>query len=357
MKRNYSVNEVWCLGKITQFKKETLVLEPSTLTGQVLHLPCCMQVCWLCQATKGQDDDLSCCMTDVSPTAGWWQTFLREVPWDSPPSYFNITGFEIGMVVPDLLHCWNLGLARDLLGSALKLILSERLVFNAPCIADRLKLASESLRAFAKQKRYPLRIKKLTKSKLCWQTRKYPSLAASGYDAFVVGVWLEDLLSNHSQTFPEICTMLWAGNRAISLMYSANLFLNEQEKKSLAILGDCLLRTYMSMARIAMENNALLWRVRPKLHMMCHIFRSPRSINQSRYSTWMDEDFLKKIGKTMGLTDCRGSQVRCLQRWLLSIPQHLHPAADSQLRNRAGKLRIGRVAAHGSTFVFLSGLN
>ena len=238
-------------------------------------------------------------MTDVSPTAGWWQTLLTEVPWDmdNPPSYSNIVGFELGMVVPDLLHCWNLGLARDLLGSALKLILSERVVFDAPSIADRLKLASGSLRTFAKQKRYPLRIKKLTKSKLCWESRKYPSLSASGYDAFVVGVWLEDVLSNHSQTYPEISTMLWSGNRAISLMYSGGLFLNEREKESLAILGDCLLRTYMSMARSAMEAHVLMWRVRPKLHMMCHIMKSPRSINQSRYSCWMDEDFLKKMGK------------------------------------------------------------
>eukprot|EP00435_Cladocopium_sp_Y103_P004846 s5558_g1.t1 len=142
------------------------------------------------------------------------------MPWDIVPSYSNIVGFNLSMVVPDLLHCWNLGLARDLLGCALKQILSERVVFDAPSIPDRLKLASESLRAFAKRKRYPLRIKKPTKSKLCWGRRKYPSLAASGYDAFVVGVWLEDLLSSHSQTYPEICTMLWRVSTELSKDFS-----------------------------------------------------------------------------------------------------------------------------------------
>ena len=263
------------------------------------------------------------CLTDVSHFANWWGTLHQTMPWETVPSYAGLIGFGISQIVPDLLHVWNLGVSRDLLGSALKLVLSERHVFNGPTLPDRLKQATESLRRFAKQNRYPLRLRKLTRSKLCWKTRKYPMLSSSGYDAYVVGLWLEHELSMHAALCQEICTMLWASNKAISLLYSAGRFLNQGEKDSLGALGDLFLRVYLSMAAQAKQRHKLTFRVRPKLHMLCHIFRSPRMINPSRYSTWMDEDFLKKCGKTLGLTDVRGSHHRLLERWLMSIPHNL----------------------------------
>ena len=214
--------------------------------------------------------------------------------------------------------------SRDLLGSALKLVLSERHVFNGPTLPDRLKQATESLRRFAKQNRYPLRLRKLTRSKLCWKTRKYPMLSSSGYDAYVVGLWLEHELSMHAALYQEICTMLWASNKAISLLYSAGRFLNQGEKDSLGALGDLFLRVYLTMACPGQATSQTdVQGAAKKLHMLCHIFRSPRMINPSRYSTWMDEDFLKKCGKTLGLTDVRGSHHRLLERWLMSIPHNL----------------------------------
>ena len=148
-------------------------------------------------------------------------------------------------------------------------------------------------------------------------------LSASGYDAYVVGLWLEHELSVHTASYQEICTMLWASNKAFSLLYSAGRFLDQGEKDSLGALGGLFLRVYVSMAAEAQQRHKLMWRVRPKLHMLCHIFRSPRVANPSKYSTWMDEDFLKKCGKTLGLTDVRGSRHRLLERWLMSIPFNL----------------------------------
>ena len=263
------------------------------------------------------------CLTDIAHTANWWSTLHQTMPWETVPSYAGLIGFTISQIVPDLLHMWNLGVSRDLLGSALKLVLTERRVFDAPTLPERLKLATESLRHFAKQNRYPLRLRKLTRAKLCWKSKKYPMLSSSGYDAYVVGVWLEHELSMHTASYQELCTMLWASNKAFSLLYSAGRFLDQSEKDSLGALGDLFLRVYLSMAAEANQQHKLLFRIRPKWHMLCHIFRSPRAVNPSRYSTWMDEDFLKKCGRTLGLTDVRGSQHRLLQRWLMSIPHNI----------------------------------
>ena len=260
--------------------------------------------------------------TDVSATAGWRGTWLASPPWRVVPHYSQMLGFCLSMVVPDLLHCWNLGVARDVLGSALKIILSQRIVFDAPRLEDRMLQATESVRSYAKQHRYHLRLRKFTKAKLQWSSKGYPELGCSGYDAFVVGSWLEYILEDHSNVYSEISTLLWSSNRAVSLMYSADRYLTLDEKNNLKELGGLFVRTYLHLACEARRNLQYLWRVKPKLHLLCHIFQSARVINQARYSTWLDEDFLKKVGRTLRLSPVKGAQHRMLQRWLLSLPLH-----------------------------------
>ena len=324
--RNYGTNEAWSVRKNHAFKytfHETLTHE--NLTGEIFAVvvPNILQVCWLCGATKGNDGDLTNCYTNIAPDAGWWATMGRCLPWSVPPSYANLQCFDINMIMPDLLHAWNLGMARDFLGSALKLILQQRDIFTGPTLEARLLEATHSLKMFAKQHGHPLRCKKFTKGKLCWKTRKYPSLGVSGYEAYVIALWLEDVLSGHHQKYPEISSMLWLSNRAISLMYSQeSWFLSQQEKDTLEVLGFAFLKIYMSMAVTALQQHKLLWKVRPKVRLLCHVFRSFRSCNPARYSTWLDEDFLRKSGKTLGLTDSRGSHLRFLQRWLMALPGH-----------------------------------
>ena len=255
----------------------------------------------------------------------------QDVPWAVAPSYSMLKCFDVNMIMPDLLHAWNLGVARDLLGSSLKIILQQKEVFGAATLAERLMQATESLRRFAKQHRFQLRCKKLTKNKLSWKSRKYPSLGVAGYDAYVIGSWMEDLLSAFTEKYPEIYSMLWLSNRAVSLMYSQEgWFLNQREKDTLEVLGFAFLRVFLSMARGSLEQHKLLFKVRPKLHLLCHVFRSKRLVNPARYSTWMDEDFLRKASRTMGLTDSRGSHLRFLQRWLMSIPGHFKRTLGAQ---------------------------
>ena len=269
------------------------------------------------------------CMTHIGPNAPWWGSLHATNPWVHEPAYAGLIGFHVSMIVPDLLHVRNLGVARDVLGSALKTIMSERTIFDAGSVPDRLTLGTESLKHFARQHHLPLRLRKLSKSKLCWSTNKYPTLGCSGYDAYVVGKWLEHLLSFHQGTYPEIYTLLWSSNKAMSLQYHAARFLTQDEKLSLRTLGDVFLRTYLYMAGTAMEQHKMMWRVRPKFHMLCHNFSSPRLINQSVYATWCDEDFFKKCGKTLSLTSSRTAQKRLLERWMLQLRRNLARTLDA----------------------------
>ena len=282
-----------------------------------------LQVCWLCGATKGMEDDVELAITCIGDNAAWRQTYLQSPPWQVAPHYSRLIGFDLAMIVPDLLHCWNLGVLRDVLGSSLKIILGDRVVFNAPTLPDRLVIASQSLKRFARQHRFPLRMKKMTKGKIGWGSRKYPELASSGYDSFVVSRWLEQILQPYEQ-YQEICSLLWAGNQTVSLLQSAKWFLTPGEKNTVEIVGSYFCNLYLRHASAALQENKLLWRIKPKFHLFCHVVKSPRHVNHAKYATWLDEDFLKKIGKVLGLTSQRTAQKRMLQRWLLSIPQHLN---------------------------------
>ena len=115
------------------------------------------------------------CLTDISPGALWRGTFLQQVPWETPPNYVQLFGFDLLMVVPDLLHCVNLGIARDLAGSVLKSILRDQQIFQGENIDLRLQRATESLKAYARQHGHILRMKKLTKKSLLGRPKSIPS--------------------------------------------------------------------------------------------------------------------------------------------------------------------------------------
>ena len=233
--------------------------------------------------------------TDIGDSAPWRATFARSEPWDILPAFATIEGFDLKMIFPDLLHIWNLGVARDLLGTALKVVLQEQFLFTGPNINSRLQEATESLRAYARRNKYGLKMKRFTKKKLTWQSKKFPELRASGSDSHVVGVWLEEVLSPHSNRYTDICSMLWCSNRLARLLYDADRFLNDNELATVKTLGRMFCQIYLNNAVAAVTSNSFMYRVRPKFHMYLHVCESMHGrLNASFYSTWMDEDCLKK---------------------------------------------------------------
>ena len=284
-----------------------------------------LQICWLRQATKGATS-MHLCFTNLCPNAAWRSTWLSSDPWHSVPPYTRLLGFCKTMIYPDLLHVFNLGVARDAAGSIIKKIIQEHQIFRGNTIEDRFEQATISLRDFAKKNAQTLRMKRLTKSKVNWGTKKYPELMASGSDTHIVCTWLEEVLtpfSGVSQELCAFCTLLWSGNRCLRILYAAGWFLDEQEKHSVKMLGGIYVQTFLFLAWEAVTSHKLLFRIKPKMHLFVHVMEHPRLVNGSFYSTWMDEDFLKKISKTLGLSYVKTAQVRLLQRWLLTIPENL----------------------------------
>ena len=256
---------------------------------------------------------------------------LSSDPWGTRPSYADLIGFHPLQLVPDLLHVWNLGVARAAIGSALKIILKNQTIFHGNNLDIRLEEASVSLRDYAKQHKLDLRLRKLTKGKLHWKTATFPSFAGKGYDAYVAGLWLEELLAPYDE-FGDLFTLFWASNKALTTMYAGDWFLTEHERETVQDLGQVFPETYARLARDAVQRGEYLFKILPKFHLLCHLWVPSRSVNQSKYSTWMDEDFLRKISKTLSLTSSRTAQRRVLERWLMSLPEHLQTQVHGRAR-------------------------
>lgn len=278
------------------------------------------EVCFLCDATKGAANDVHMCYTDTSDSAPYWASLYVTEPWSSRPSYAGLRAFHISMVVPDLLHVFNLGVGQHVAGGVLKRLLTERTAFPGNDLDTRMRAATASLRAYARTHQFHLRMKKITKKRLRW-TRGYPELASSGYDCFVVLSWLEEVLDLHKAVYPELYTLCWSSNKSMRLLYAnKTYFLSDDERRTLRFLGQVFCSCYVALAHAAIQECKMYWRCVPKLHLLVHVYSARRKINPARYSTWMDEDFLRKTSKTLGLTAASGAQLRFLQRWVLQVP-------------------------------------
>ena len=274
---------------------------------------------------------MAMCFTDTRATASWRSTFFQTEPWVVQPAYSTLVGFETTMMMPDLLHIFNLGCSRDCIACILKILIKSGHIFPGANIAERFQSATTSLRSFAKSHAHCLRLKKLTKNKIQWSGKKYPEFKGSGSDAHVVSIWLEETLQPFADQFPDLCTLLWSGNRAMRVLYAAGRFLSDSERTTVRVLGRIFVDTYLKLARESLDQHELLFRVRPKTHILDHTCECRFVRNPSYYATWMDEDWLRKVSKTIQLTSSKSAQHRVLERWLLAIPLNLKRISDKPI--------------------------
>ena len=80
-------------------------------------------------------------------------------------------GFREMMIGPDILHCFHLGIGRDILGSAIRVLVTTRF-WPGATQDDRLHQATHSLKQFASKNGMSLVIRKLCKASLTWSTEE-----------------------------------------------------------------------------------------------------------------------------------------------------------------------------------------
>ena len=208
-------------------------------------------MCFICHATKGSRN-LAMCYTDTSDEAAWLNTQYVDEPWAVRPTLSFLPGFNIKMLGLDILHIWHLGVGRDLVGSAMRVLCKEN-IFNGRNLEQKLAFATRSLKRYSKQNKLTLVLHRLTKANLTFKSREYPEIRCKGYDTYVVLRWLvEDILPNHVGSIDDnLATALWSADSVLSLLMDGNRFLNHDEVSHKQTVGKLFIRTYMFLASTA----------------------------------------------------------------------------------------------------------
>ena len=286
------------------------------------------QVCWRCEASKGTLD-LNYAYTNVNDNAAWRSTEWTTLPWQHTPELSLCRGFSIKMLAVDLLHAFHLGCGRDLLGSALKVLVKQR-YFPGTNIEKSLSHASLKLKRFAKSRGLSLTLSRLSKQNLMWVSDAYPELKCKGFDTYIVLSWL---VEETSQSPPvsampdvqvalnEMCTCLWAADSWVGMLAHADMFLTEQQQCHKEVVGSIFLSMYISLAGRSLHLRERYWRTRPKFHLLDHVIKERRAsrLNADVNSTWMDEDWVKRVMRTKKGTHKRTACEKSLRRWILGL--------------------------------------
>lgn len=289
-----------------------------------------MQVCWICRATKGSHD-LSMCYTNTSDDAAWLNTIYLDEPWEVKPTLSFLPGFDIKMLGLDILHIFHLGVCRDLIGSALRVLCRGNL-FNGRNIEQKLGFATLSLKRYAKRNKLTLVLHKLTKQNLTFKSREYPEIRCKGYDSYVTSRWLvKDILPNNVGSIDDtLATALWSADSVLSLLMGGERFLDSEEISHKQTVGKVFIRSYMHLATTALSEQKRLFRVRPKFHLFHHLIMDGRSLNPHYASTWLDEDAIKRWMGIKKKVHKRRATESSIKRWILGLKLKLLVAHEEK---------------------------
>ena len=149
-------------------------------------------------------------------------------------------------------------------------------------------------------------------------------LRAKGYDAFAILRWLrEELAEVTDPQYDHISAMVWLADSWVTMLCDGEDFISENCAKQIQVLGESFLKLYLQAAHLQPK----VWKIRPKWHLVHHLIldaamrRSHR--NPSRDSTWMDEDWMKKVTRVIRRTHRKTSPLTTLQRYLMFLQQKI----------------------------------
>lgn len=123
-------------------------------------------------------------------------------------------------------------------------------------------------------------------------------------------------------------TLLWLANSFMTVLNDAGSFLTMEESEHVRVTGELFLKTWIAQAHA----HPALYRVRPKFHILHHCLLEAASRSSRRNvredSTWMDEDFMKKVARILKKTHRRTTARTSLQRYLVFLRGELDIAVE-----------------------------
>jgi len=257
-----------------------------------------VRMCWLCRASSIVDGLF---WTDFNPNAGWRNTIwshqeylamLNETSADVP-ELFNIVGLRLEMIMADVLHAIDLGVAAHVLGNVFFELLPN---FGNNQQVQIKGLHTAILTWYKLHKVTSTMYGALTLDKLR-STSSWPKLKAKAA-----------AIRNLVPFAVELCSRFNSGSvhdtRRLELVRDLALFydtlrdegriLSQRARNIMFRVGTTIPTLYAHLAAEAASNNVKAWKIVPKHHLFQHLclHQAHRFGNPRFYWTYADEDMV-----------------------------------------------------------------
>lgn len=197
-------------------------------------------------------------------------------------------------------------------------------------VASRMAYCSALIRNFAKafsKHRFPSRWR-LNKHKLSLKGGKFCHLTTKGWQTAIIMRWLNSFMCRDNVDIdPDLQSLVWSACNWVGFLNDKakeSMFLSADDASQVASVGYFFQRCYLTVHNNYKGFCAFkLFNVRPKFHMLSHLFDDVQSRRKNPMcnSCWHDEGWLKTIMAIARKTHKQTTQSSTLKRYLTG--QHL----------------------------------
>lgn len=156
----------------------------------------------------------------------------------------------------------------------------------------------------------------------------HEELKAKGYDAFIIMEFLNDLVGQAPP--PPGCdklrALIWLACEFMGVMGRSPPFMTAEQSDHIATCGNLFLQLHLTLCHEERSH----WRCRPKWHLLWHLInqgvRRKSHRNPFAESTFLDEDWIKKIQKICRKCHKTSASRAVLARYLVALQHKLAQA-------------------------------
>lgn len=290
-------------------------------------------VCFKCFACNHQEP---LAFTDVREAATWRYTverqehYLANTPEDQRSPLVRLRGFDVALILPDLLHVCYLGVGRDVCGSALE-VMAQQEAWGPGAPNECLQLALNLHKTWLSANRLgTCSLDDLTLQKLHSGDRTFPEFPGKGIDVKLMLPWLAMEASRWASLRGDLekllATTVWALVAFLAVLDAGGMFLTPEEQERAYQLGSRFMEGWVTLGKQALDNKLLLYKQRPKTHLFHHLVIGCRedSANCRYWGCWDDEDYVGRLSRVTRKTHPRTLATSTVQRHLLMLALRWH---------------------------------
>ena len=155
---------------------------------------------------------------------------------------------------------------------------------------------------------------------------EFPEMTCKAADVPIVVRWLAHVAEGEPHLWDQmICSACWSAGRFFTIIAKANVFMEAAVACEAALHLNTFVCCMSFLARAATDQGQLLFRLRPKFHLLLHVHAnlcggsSSYVWNPMVDTTWQDESFVGRMARIARRVHPSTANTRTLERYLLML--------------------------------------